>query len=107
MSTKTMSSVVSDVEITQNNVPPEWRLSLGTSTIVSPAPIKLNRTESVSTSKGMISGQARLELLGRGASESKISSRATITCIHCGSSTTAISHDGAHILHNRLEITLS
>jgi archaellum component FlaF (FlaF/FlaG flagellin family) len=49
-SNKAMSSVVSDVEIVQDNVPPEWRLSIGTCTIVSPVPIKTTRNELRSTS---------------------------------------------------------
>jgi hypothetical protein len=54
-SSKAISSVVSDVEIVQDNVPPEWRLSIGTSTIVSPVSIKLAEKESRNSRYSIVS----------------------------------------------------
>jgi hypothetical protein len=52
---KTVSSNVSDMEIIQDNVPPEWRLSIGTSTIVSPAKVDLKKRELGSTASSFVS----------------------------------------------------
>lgn len=43
--TKSLSSTVSEVEVMQRNVPPEWRLSAGTSAIVSPLALSIERKE--------------------------------------------------------------
>jgi hypothetical protein len=45
MNSKALSSVVSEVEVMQRNVPPEWRLSTGTSAIVSPFALSIERRE--------------------------------------------------------------
>jgi len=45
MNNKALSSVVSEVEVLQRNVTPEWRLSAGSSAIVSPFALRMERKE--------------------------------------------------------------